>query len=177
MNNFKSILESIQDLTQLNIVVPSWFESVFLGYDNDMSSSHYKNMPIQLKRLDFRDTFLNWDHLQESFLAKVRQPQVLTNLKKIVPARKSVQGCPPPYVLTSKSIAKQKPRKRAKADNADEEEEQVFEVDTYALPYMGPYPFDAVRVNSIRYTPTQGTPSTIPGLFQSKQLMLEVDLD
>ena len=71
MNNFKSILESIHDLTQLNVVVPSWFESVFLGYDNDMSSSHYKNMSIQLKSLDFRDTFLSWDHLQESFPAKV----------------------------------------------------------------------------------------------------------
>jgi intron-binding protein aquarius len=70
-NNFKSTLESIQDLTQLNIVVPSWFESVFLGYDNDMSSSHYKNMPIQLKSLDFRDTFLHWDHLQKSFPTKV----------------------------------------------------------------------------------------------------------
>jgi intron-binding protein aquarius len=177
MNNFKSILESIQDLTQLNIVVPSWFESVFLGYDNDMSSSYYENMSIQLKSLDFRDTFLNWDHLQESFPTKVRQSQVLTDIKKIVPVRKSVQGCPPPYVLKSKSIAKQKPRKRAKTDNANEEEEQVFEVDTYTLPYMGPYPSDAIRVNSIRYTPTQGTPPIIPNLFQSKQLMLEVDLD
>jgi hypothetical protein len=58
-----------------------------------------------------------------------------------------------------------------------EEEEQVFEVDTYTLPYMGPYPSDAFRVNSVRYTPTQGTPPTIPSLFQWKQLMLEADLD
>ena len=71
-NNFKSILESIQDLTQLNIVAPSWFESVFLGYDNDMSSSHYENMPMQVKTLDFRDTFLDWEHLQNSFLEKVQ---------------------------------------------------------------------------------------------------------
>ena len=177
MNNFKSILESIQDLTQLNIVVPSWFESVFLGYDNDMSSSHYENMSIQLKRLDFRDTFLNWDHLQESFPEKVFRRIILIDVKKIVPARKAVQGCPPPYVLTTKSIVKRKPQKRAKTDHAQDGEEQVFEVDTYTLPYMGPYPSDAVRVNSVRYTPTQGTPPTIPGLFQSKQLMPEVDLD
>lgn len=79
-NNFKSTLESIQDLTQLNIVVPSWFESVFLGYDNDMSSSHYENMPIQLKSLDFRDTFLDWNHLLQSFPSKVchlRIPQLM----------------------------------------------------------------------------------------------------
>jgi len=37
------------------------------------------------------------------------------------------------------------------------EEEQVFEVDTYSLPYMGPYPSDVLRVNTVRYTPTQGT--------------------
>jgi intron-binding protein aquarius len=73
-----------------------------------------------------------------------------------VPARKAVVGCPPPYVLTSKLIAKRKPRKRAKTDG-DEEEERVFEIDTYSLPYMGPYPSDAVRVNTVRYTPTQGT--------------------
>src|SRR5208282_2675339 len=101
MNNFKSILESIQDLTQLNIVVPSWFESVFLGYDNDMSSSHYENMSSQLKRLDFRDTFLNWDHLQESFPGKVFRRIILIDVEEIVPARKAVQGCPPPYVLTT----------------------------------------------------------------------------
>ena len=98
-------------------------------------------------------------------------------LKKIVPARKAVQGCPPPYVLTTKSIAKRNPRKRAKRDTADEEEEQVFEIDTYSLPYMGPYPSDTVRVNSVRYTPTQGTLFTVPSLFQSKQLTLEVVLD
>jgi hypothetical protein len=98
-------------------------------------------------------------------------------LKKIVPAKKAIQGCPPPYVLTTKSIAKRKPRKRVKTDNTDEDEEQVFEVDTYTLPYMGPYPSDTVRVNSVRYTPTQGTPPFIPSLFQLKQLMLEVDLD
>jgi intron-binding protein aquarius len=82
-----------------------------------------------------------------------------------VPANKSVKGCPPPYVLASKTVAKRKPRKRAKTD-ADEEEEQVFEVNTYSLPYMGPYPSDAVRVNQVRYTPTQGTRS-LSGLMRS----------
>jgi len=148
------VLESIQDLTQLNVVVPSWFESVFLGYDNDMSASHYSNMPTQLKSVDFRDTFLDWDHLIESFPDTVCPPSTLTYEQKVVPARKRMEGCPPPYVLTLKSAAKRKPKKRAKTDG-DEEEEQVFEVDTYTLPYMGPYPSDALRVNKIRFTPTQ----------------------
>jgi intron-binding protein aquarius len=131
-------------LTQLNVVVPSWFESVFLGYDNDMSSSHYGNMPIQVKSLDFRDTFLDWDHLAHSFPTK-----------KVVHARKEIQGCPPPYVLTSKVVSERKPWKRTKMD-VDNEGEQILEVDTYSLPYMGPYPSDVVRANNVRYTPAQG---------------------
>jgi len=72
-------------------------------------------------------------------------------------------------------MTKQKPRKRAKVD-VEEGEEQVFEANTYTLPYMGPYPSDAVRVNSIRYTPTQGTLIYILYIdLQWKPLMLEVD--
>ena len=114
---------------------------------------------MQIKTLDFRDTFLDWEHLQNSFAAKVQLVREFCSWqKKIVPARNSIQGCQPPYVLTSKSIAKRKPRKRVKTD-VEGEEEQVFEVDTYSLPYMGPYPSDVLRVNTVRYTPTQGTPS------------------
>jgi len=142
-NTFKSILESIQDLTQLNIVVPSWFESVFLGYDNDMASAHHTNMEAQIDTVDFRDTFLDWQHLLESFPSK-----------KIVPAVKAVESCPPPYILIQKTIAKRKPRKRAKTE-AQEEVEEVLVADTYSLPYMGPYPSDVVRKNHIRFTPTQ----------------------
>lgn len=62
-------------------------------------------------------------------------------------------------MLTSKSLAKRKAKKRAKLDDA-EEEEQVYEIDTYTLPYGGPYPTDKIRVNHIPFTPTQGTPPT-----------------
>jgi intron-binding protein aquarius len=140
-NTFKSILESIQDLTQLNIVVPSWFEGVFLGYD-DMTSAHYENMEMQIKKLDFRDTFLDWQHLLESFPSR-----------KVVPVRKNIDGCPPPYVLTQYSQTRSRARKNPKPE--DWWEEKFFEVDTYSLPYMGPYPADVPRRNHIRYTPTQ----------------------
>jgi hypothetical protein len=72
-------------------------------------------------------------------------------------ANKSVKGAPPPYVLTSKSLTKRKAKKRAKLEDP-EEEEQVYEVDTYTLPYEGPYPSDKIRVNHIPFTPTQGSP-------------------
>ena len=72
-----------------------------------------------------------------------------------MPAGKAIPGCSPPYVLTSKSIAKRKTQKRVKTEIEDEDEE-IFEVDTYSIPYMGPYPSDALRVNTVRYTPSQG---------------------
>lgn len=50
----------------------------------------------------------------------------------------------------------------------DGEEEQIFEVDTYALPYMGPYPSDVLRVNTVRYTPTQGTCRLVTFLIVSR---------
>jgi len=57
------------------------------------------------------------------------------------------------------------------------EEEQVFEVDTYSLPYMGPYPSDVLRVNTVRYTPTQGTLLSITSTNrQLRQSIREVDL-
>jgi len=46
-------------------------------------------------------------------------------------------------------------RKATKGRKADSEE-KVIEVDSYSLSYQGPYPSDAVRVNTVRYTPTQG---------------------
>jgi intron-binding protein aquarius len=121
-----------------------------------MSAAHYTNMSLQVKTLDFRDTFLNWDHLQASFPHKVYLFADEINGQKLVTANKSVQGCLPPYILTSKSLAKRKPKKRAHLEVDGNEEDQMYEVDTYTLPYEGPYPTDRVRVNTIPFTATQG---------------------
>jgi intron-binding protein aquarius len=69
-NNFKAVLETIRDLMQSDLVVPDWLQKVFLGY-GDASSAHYSNMPNRVRKIDFRDTYLNWEHLQESFPGKV----------------------------------------------------------------------------------------------------------
>ena len=90
-------------------------------------------------------------HLLYSFY-----PQLRLMKKEIVPASTEVEGCPPPYVLTSRSIPKRRTRKNANTDNNHHAEKRVYEVDTYSLPYMGPYPSDIVRVNAVRYTPAQG---------------------
>ena len=65
-NNFKKILETIQSLALSDVPIPSWLQEVFLGY-GDPTSASYTRLPNRLKTIDFRDTFIDWQHLIESF--------------------------------------------------------------------------------------------------------------
>lgn len=69
-NNFKQILETIQSLALSDVPVPSWLQEVFLGY-GDPASATYARLPNQLEAIDFRDTFVDWQHLVDSFPGKV----------------------------------------------------------------------------------------------------------
>ena len=69
-NNFKQILETIQSLALSGIPVPTWLQEVFLGY-GDPASATYSRLPNQLKAVDFRDTFVDWQHVVDSFPSKV----------------------------------------------------------------------------------------------------------
>ncbi|KAG0634185.1 P-loop containing nucleoside triphosphate hydrolase protein [Tuber brumale] len=144
-NNFKPVLESIQELTQADVPMPTWLQEVFLGY-GDPAGAHYSKLPNQPRSVDFRDTFLDWQHLVESFPGK-----------KLKPKEGLQEGCDPPYVISQKTAAEQpkpaKKRRRGQEDNPDKEES--LEVSTYMLPNMGPYPIDVPRTNHIKFTPTQ----------------------
>jgi intron-binding protein aquarius len=67
-NNFKSVLETIRDLIRsAKVVVPAWLHDVFLGY-GDPGAANYKRMGGDVVRsIDFRDTFVNAEHLEASF--------------------------------------------------------------------------------------------------------------
>ena len=69
-NNFKKILETIQSLALSDVPVPAWLQEVFLGY-GDPASATYARLSNQLKAVDFRDTFVDWQHLVDSFPGKV----------------------------------------------------------------------------------------------------------
>lgn len=69
-NNFKKILETIQSLALTNVPVPAWLQEVFLGY-GDPGSATYPRLSSQLKAIDFRDTFVDWQHLVDSVPGKV----------------------------------------------------------------------------------------------------------
>lgn len=144
-NNFRPILETMQNLIQSETQLPSWFQEVFLGY-GDPTAAAYTQLPEKIMSLDFRDTFLDWQHLQESFPTKI-----LTSV---------VQDIEPPYVLEpfgEESAAPPTNPKKRRRDQVEPTQPQTptVKVSTYKPPNTGPYPTDAPRTNSIRFTPAQ----------------------
>jgi intron-binding protein aquarius len=148
-NNFKPILESIQSLTLSDVPLASWLHEVFLGY-GDPAGATYTHLSNQIKKVDYRDTFLDWQHLIESLPGKTIEPS------------DDVSGSfGPPYMLQSAPkpavVAPTKPSKKRRrdAEPVPQFQPQAIEVSTYKPPNTGPYPFDAPRLNQVRFTPAQ----------------------
>lgn len=150
-NNFKPVLESIRSLVLSEVPLPSWLHEVFLGY-GDPAGAHHKNLPNRIKKVDYRDTFLDWNHLVESLPGKTVEPN------------DDVSGSfGPPYVLESADKedeappAEKKPSKKRRrgAEPSLKAEPEVFKVSTYKPPNRGPYPMDAPRLNAVRFTAAQ----------------------
>jgi intron-binding protein aquarius len=164
-NNFKPVLDTLRQLTlSENVPVPSWLQDVFLGY-GDPASASYKRFSNRLKTVDYRDTFLDWQHLIESLPGKTVEPDP-----------KADGMFPPPYVLETVESAQaapapSKPTKKRKREQPDGPEAapaaESLRVSSYKPPNTGPYPTDAPKVNQVRFTPAQVeaiTSGTQPGL-------------
>jgi intron-binding protein aquarius len=148
-NNFRPVLESIRSLVRSEVPLAPWLHEVFLGY-GDPAAATYKSLPNRVKRIDYRDTFLNWQHLVESMPGKAIEPGF------------NVSGSfPPPYILESVDKAaeepKSKPSKKRRRDvePALLDEIETYHVSTYKPPNTGPYPVDAAKWNTIRFTAAQ----------------------
>ncbi|KAK1983856.1 intron-binding protein aquarius [Colletotrichum cereale] len=160
-NNFKPVLESIRSLSLSEVPIASWFHEVFLGY-GDPAGATYKQLPNRIKSIDYRDTFLDWQHLTGSLPGKVVEP------------RDDVSGSfGPPYVLeTAERQAVEPPPKPSKKRRRGVEpallaDVETVKVSTYKPPNTGPYPVDAPKLNKVRFTPAQIeaiTSGTQPGL-------------
>ncbi|KAH7144070.1 hypothetical protein EDB81DRAFT_797345 [Dactylonectria macrodidyma] len=160
-NNFKPVLESIRSLVLSEVPLPAWLHEVFLGY-GDPAGATYKNLPNRAKKLDFRDTFLDWQHLTESMPGKI-----------IDPGDEVSGSFGPPYVLEAVEKPQEprgtKPSKKRRRDATPAliSEIETLKASTYRSPKTGPYPIDAPRHNSVRFTPAQVeaiTSGTQPGL-------------
>ncbi|KAJ3018195.1 UNVERIFIED_CONTAM: hypothetical protein HDU68_011284 [Siphonaria sp. JEL0065] len=153
-NNFKSVLESIRDLMQSSeIVVPDWLQDVVLGY-GDPSSANFKEMKNPVSKIDFRDTFLSWEHAVESFPEFTLKP---------TGALAEFNDRKPPFVLTFpnnlysalKDSSKLGKRKHESETKKPTKEDLTIQVDTYKPLNMGPFPEDARKLNAIPFTPKQ----------------------
>ncbi|KAK4592152.1 hypothetical protein RGQ29_016595 [Quercus rubra] len=151
-NNFKAILESIRDLMNEYCIVPDWLHNVFLGYGNPFAAQ-WTNMPDLLEIVDFKDTFLDADHLKDSFpdyQVCFINPDGRENLQPMPPFRirlpKTQKGGS--HALTGNKISG--------VDSADGVNmEDTLIVEAYTPPDPGPYPQDQPKQNSVRFTPTQ----------------------
>ncbi|KAI0128501.1 intron-binding protein aquarius [Xylariales sp. AK1849] len=148
-NNFKPVLESMRSLALSEVPLAPWLHEVFLGY-GDPAGATYKNLPNRVNKIDFRDTFLDWQHLVESMPGKAVEPGF------------DVSGSfGPPYVLESVDKAAAEPKRepskkrRRDAEPALLADVETYKVSTYKPPNTGPYPIDAPKTNDVRFTAAQ----------------------
>jgi len=149
-NNFKAILESIRSLTLSDVPLAPWLHEVFLGY-GDPAGATYPHLSNKIKKIDYRDTFLDWQHLIESLPGKMVEPSEDAN-----------GSFGPPYVLQNldkaPAAAPAKPSKKRRRDQVEPQSNvgpPAIEVSTYKPPNTGPYPIDEVKLNHVRFTPAQ----------------------
>lgn len=162
-NNFKAILESIRDLMNEDAAVPPWLHDIFLGYDNP-AAAQWQNMPKteQLRSLDFKDTFLDSEHLCDSF------PEY--QVRFITPDGEEDEHPKPPFRVTLPEAEKNPlsvvggcKRKSALSEPAvaedgavnGSEDKPVLVAEAYTPPDPGPYPQDQPNHNTVRFTPVQ----------------------
>ncbi|KAM0274435.1 hypothetical protein ACHAQH_007843 [Verticillium albo-atrum] len=159
-NNFRPVLESIRSLTLSDVPVASWLHEVFLGY-GDPAGATYKQLPNRVKTLNYRDTFLDWQHLIESLPGKIVEPN-----------DDASGSFGPPYVLEAADtpavlLPKPTKKRRRDAEPALSVEVETLKVSTYKPLNAGPFPIDAPKLNSIRFTSAQVeaiTSGSQPGL-------------
>jgi len=131
-NNFKAILQTIRSLMNSeDTVVPDWLHDLFLGY-GDPGAAQYWKLPTSLSTVDFRDTFLDSDHILESF-PDAEDLDIPDELQR-------------PFKLTFERTGQTEPGKPPA--------ERVV-ASAYTLPNMGPYPECKPRENKVRFTPVQ----------------------
>ncbi|RAL47940.1 hypothetical protein DM860_015727 [Cuscuta australis] len=157
-NNFKAILESIRDLMNETCIVPDWLHDIFLGYGNP-SAAQWTCMPELLEEVDFKDTFLDADHVRECFSdyqVSFIHSDGSENLQPSPPFRielpRNLKGNPHAVPGNLKSIVASV--KAVGMEGVHSEKEELI-VEAYIPPDPGPYPQDQPKQNSVRFTPTQ----------------------
>jgi intron-binding protein aquarius len=121
-NNFKAVLETIRHLMNTECVVPPWLHDILLGY-GDPGAAHYSRMPEQAKSLDFYDTFLDSEHVRESF------PDYEITVKGENDGVELVR----PFRLTFENVGD---------EEEAEEGPRAVTLEPYVVPKRGPYTYN-----------------------------------
>ena len=148
-NNFKPILSSLRGLILSGTAIPAWFQEVFLGY-GDPAAAHYTRLPGQLSSFDFRDTFIDWQHLVDSF--PNQEVVCAENGGRCSGSLKILE------MASTKSTfsAERPPKKRRRNPSAPNNgQSESVRVKTYNPGSTGPYLSDAPKLNRLRFTPKQ----------------------
>eukprot|EP00967_Tisochrysis_lutea_P087284 scaffold123404_cov23-Tisochrysis_lutea.AAC.1 len=142
-NNFKAILECIRELLTTPLATPSWIHDVLLGY-GDPAAAAYWTLPEdqRVSQFDFYDTFLDLDHVRESFPG--------CDVQLATPNAAHEPSPQPPYRLT---IPKEVPRGGGESNASSPR--PVVTVEPYQPRPAGPYPEDEPRRNPVRFTRMQ----------------------
>ncbi|XP_033355690.1 RNA helicase aquarius [Bombus vosnesenskii] len=133
-NNFKAVLETIRELMNTECVVPYWLHDIILGY-GDPGAARYSRMPNEIASMDFNDTFLDINHLKNSF--PQYEIKVSTNDES-----KLVR----PFRLTFEDVL---------AKHNVETVKKVIKIEPHVPPSRGPYKANEPKKNQIPFTPTQ----------------------
>jgi len=142
-NNFKAVLETIRELMNTTCVVPDWLHDIVLGYGNP-GSAHYSNMPNNIPTLNFNDTFLDFQHLRESF------PQYAVQVEPGVEESELVS----PFVVTFEDVVQAGAKRDNPGDNTAPVQ-RTLTVKPLTAENRGPYPKNVPKKNTVRFTPTQ----------------------
>ncbi|RVX73920.1 hypothetical protein B0A52_02810 [Exophiala mesophila] len=145
-NNFRPVLETIRKLVSSKAELPSWLHDVFLGY-GDAKSATYPALDARLESLDYLDTFIDWEHLSESFPGTM----IATPTGDSAPLQ-------PPYVLklgTPENAELPKNPKKRRREQMEQDSSVSISVSSYKPRNTGPYPVDVPKKNAIRFTPKQ----------------------
>ncbi|KAL6757285.1 hypothetical protein V8C86DRAFT_1695364 [Haematococcus lacustris] len=207
-NNFKAVLESIRDLMNEEVIIPPWLHDIFLGY-GDPGAAQWRQLPQEqlLHTVDFKDTFLNAQHVLDSFPSYAvsfrpapSQPHPVPPFRITFPSdtttsapdapkhtpqqqqqqqqeastgtNSTVNGSTPPSLPASDPGAVLAGEgggggaghgggitgagaEGVNGSSTGASGKPVLVVEGYVPPDPGPYPQDAPRMNSVRFTPVQ----------------------
>jgi len=134
--------------TNTNTAVPRWLNDIFLGYEDPTKNKPRENGGI----LDFNDTFLNLQHLVDSYSEyrdgkDGKKFQFVNSTGTVVEQEKALQdptssNLLPPFKLTF-------------SPTENSEKSQTITVNSYVPPLPGPYPFNIPKKNAVPFTGAQ----------------------